>query len=65
MNILDSLLKLLTKYLFIMKAAADGWRVSYIGGNKFEFNNCLCQDTSPIKFINKYKYTPRLLNTPE
>ena len=29
------LLNFLEKYFFILKAAADGWRVTYVGGNKF------------------------------
>lgn len=31
-------IRFLTKYLFILKAAADGWRVKYLGGDKFEFH---------------------------
>jgi hypothetical protein len=56
------LLNFLSKYFFILKAAADGWRVSYVGGNKFEFyknNNCTppqnYQDhLSPNDFVKKY-----------
>lgn len=64
MSIPDLLLKFLKKYFFILKAAADGWRIRYIGGNQFEFyssvNNSLVdhslltnlQDTHT--FIRKY-----------
>lgn len=32
-------LNFLYKFLCILKAASDGWIVSYIGGNKFVFNH--------------------------
>jgi hypothetical protein len=47
----------LSKYLFILKAAADGWRVIYTGGNKFEFykNNYSKQDDIPPNdFVKRY-----------
>jgi hypothetical protein len=25
------------KYMFVLKAAADGWRIKYIGADQFEF----------------------------
>ena len=31
------LVKQILKYMFIMKAVSNGWRVRYIGGDKFEF----------------------------
>jgi hypothetical protein len=34
----------LIKYLFIMSAASEGWRICYIGGNQFEFYNMLEND---------------------
>jgi hypothetical protein len=36
-----TLIKLLSKYYFILKAAADGWRVFYIGGDQFTFTRPL------------------------
>lgn len=30
----------LYKYLFILKAASDGYIVKYIGGNQYEFKKC-------------------------
>jgi hypothetical protein len=30
-------IRYIIKYMFILKAAADGWRVKYMGENKFEF----------------------------
>jgi hypothetical protein len=41
MNYYNLLLNFLTKYLFILNAASDGWRVCYIGADKFEFHNKL------------------------
>lgn len=38
MNIHSFLINFIKKYLFILKAAAEGWRVKYIGGNKFRFH---------------------------
>ena len=29
--------KFIAKFFFILKAAADGWIVRYIGGDQFEF----------------------------
>jgi hypothetical protein len=38
-----------------LKAAADGWRISYIGGDKFEFVKHNTTDTeSPQQFTNNY-----------
>lgn len=37
----NMLLNFLMKYFFILQAASIGWRVCYIGGNKFEFYNKL------------------------
>jgi hypothetical protein len=45
------------KYLFIMNAASDGWRICYVGGNKFEFynssDNNLCSTNE--MFVNQYQ----------
>lgn len=58
MNYYNLLLNFLTKYLFILNAASDGWRVCYIGGDKFEFHNKLqshsINDTFIEKYTNKY-----------
>jgi hypothetical protein len=48
------LLNFLTKYLFILNAASDGWRVCYIGGNKFEFSNNINEKVNSDMFISKY-----------
>lgn len=37
MNPHNILINFLTKYLFILNAASDGWSICYIGGNRFEF----------------------------
>lgn len=56
------LLKFLKKYLFILKAAADGWRVRYIGGNQFEFYSITHYTIANKKFpdiktfLKKYEY---------
>ena len=52
----DVVLNFLNKYWFILKAAADGWRVTYIGGNRFEFSDApidTCLMTSD-EFVNNY-----------
>ena len=50
----------LTKYLFVLHAASDGWRVCYIGGNRFEFHNSFVNEyesnyLESNDFIKKYK----------
>lgn len=51
------IISFLYKYFFILKAAADGWIISYIGGNKFTF----CENVNNRKslecneFIDLYK----------
>jgi hypothetical protein len=55
MSIRDLILDFLYKFFFILKAAADGTIITYIGGNKFEFK----APPSLIKFnsnsfISKY-----------
>jgi len=54
------ILNFILKYMFIMNAASDGWRISYIGGNRFEFCNNICNESKISNgFINqylKYKY---------
>lgn len=52
------LLNFLIKYLFILQAASDGWRVCYIGGNRFEFYNSLHNKTK--NFIHKYSSISKL-----
>lgn len=39
MSIRNLILDFLYKFFFILKAAADGTIISYIGGNKFEFKS--------------------------
>jgi hypothetical protein len=58
------LLNFLIKYLFIMNAASDGWRICYIGGNRFEFyNNIYYEANSAKSFVNKYmKYKYKYIN---
>jgi len=53
------LLNFLLKYLFIINAASDGWRICYIGGNRFKFYNNIKQQgnthiSTPKQFIDKY-----------
>ena len=38
----------------ILNAASDGWRVCYIGGNKFEFSNNINEKVNSDMFISKY-----------
>lgn len=51
------LLHFLTKYLFVMQAASDGWRVCYVGGNRFEFHDtCKNRDViEPHAFVERYR----------
>jgi uncharacterized protein YutD len=44
----------LIKYFFILKAAAEGWRVTYDGGNTFEFVHNLRNAYGKENFINRY-----------
>lgn len=55
------LIKFLIKYLFIMSAASHGWRICYIGGNRFEFHNLveneiICHEPFLIKHNNDNLY---------
>lgn len=47
----------LYKFFFILKAAADGWRISYVGGNKFCFykhlNKICYKDAIENKLLNR------------
>lgn len=45
----------LTKYLFILKAASDGWRIRYIGGNTYEFYKSKKHTVSCTDFLSKYR----------
>jgi hypothetical protein len=49
------ILKFLTKYFFILKAASNGWRVKYIGGNKYEFYKSKKHIMSCSYFLSQYK----------
>lgn len=59
---LDYIVRFLYKYMFILKAASDGWRVKYIGGDSFKFIN-KCKEWNKSKsgidtiedFIYKYQ----------
>lgn len=53
------IIKFLYKYMFILKAASDGWRIRYIGGNSFKFYNKRSQTpkVSIEDFMKKYQYT--------
>ena len=48
--------KFIQKLFFILKAASDGWIVSYIGGDEFEFSKHinLNQTTLTYDFVEKY-----------
>lgn len=53
------LINFLIKYLFIMRAASDGWRISYIGGNRFEFYNTFYNknvDIDTQQFLERYTF---------
>lgn len=55
-------LKFIYKLLCILKAAADGWIVTYIGGNKFEFTKMKMIDKqTSLKKVFK-NYTEKLQN---
>lgn len=51
----------LYKYFFILKAAAEGWRITYIGGNQFQFYKTPVQPRfnkhpkTSLDFIKRYK----------
>ena len=56
---LDLIIKHVIKYLFALKAAADGWIVRYLGGNVFEFEkSILCKTNKELPscddFIKEY-----------
>lgn len=56
MNNRNILINFLTKYLFILNAASDGWSICYIGGNRFEFYKKIGLDNIQIidnKYINR------------
>jgi hypothetical protein len=54
----SQLLAFLHKYFFILKAASEGWRIAYIGGNAFQFyNNLYKQGKAMVRckeFIDRY-----------
>lgn len=48
----------LDKFLFLLKAASDGWIVKYLGGNYYEVympKGKTKESLSSKKFIEKYK----------
>lgn len=59
MTVKKIIIDFLKKYFFILKAASDGWRISYIGGNQYKFYNNLdksiLQNTyNTNDFLSKY-----------
>jgi hypothetical protein len=56
MNHHNILINFLTKYLFILNAASDGWSICYIGGNRFEFYKKIGLDIDINKQIIDNKY---------
>lgn len=55
MNITNIVRKFLHKFFFILKAASDGWRISYIGADQFNFyNNINCEFTTIDGFTSRY-----------
>ncbi len=54
-TIRDLIMSFLHRYFFILKAASDGWRVIYIGGNQYRFHKPNAQAKSSLDFIRKYK----------
>jgi len=51
--------KFLYKYFFILKAAAEGWRVAYCGGNHFTFNQNVSDISAKrcdtrLNFVTRY-----------
>lgn len=55
---LDVIVKHIVKYLFALKAAADGWVVRYLGGNTFEFEKNIDYQTQELPtcddFVKEY-----------
>jgi hypothetical protein len=51
-------LKFLFRYFFLLKAAADGWRIRYLGSNSFEFLKTIDDPTERImtskEFVERY-----------
>jgi len=54
MNHYNILINFLTKYLFILNAASDGWSICYIGGNRFEFYKKIGLNINKQIIGNKY-----------
>lgn len=59
MNVLS---KFIEKFLFLLKAASDGWIVRYLGGNYYEIYkpsnpNTKQKQLTTDEFIQKYKIT--------
>jgi hypothetical protein len=55
----------LEKYFFILKAASDGWRIVYVGGNQFKFiNTRTLKNKNTRLYTNCFidRYTPKLLS---
>lgn len=59
MNKNDILVSFLNKFFFILKAASEGWRIAYLGGNKFKFYSTISRATKlktlhSLDFVKKY-----------
>lgn len=57
------ILSFLYKYFFILKAASDGWKIRYVGGDQFQFLTKVkyFKNTETEYFIRKYSSS--LLNS--
>lgn len=57
MDLTKVILSFLAKYFFVLKAASDGWRISYLGGDKFEFCKRKTKGLThnSYAFLNVYK----------
>ena len=52
------IIKFLEKYFFILKAASDGWRITYNGGNKFCFHKSI-EEISAKELLSKENFIQR------
>ena len=51
----DVIYKFLKKYIFIYKAAADGWRIKYHTKNKISFYNNINSIAKPLLDTNFFE----------
>lgn len=59
---LDYIIRFLYKYMFILKAASDGWRIKYIGGDSFKFYNKRTHNNVQSVEDFVYNYNNKLFN---